>query len=103
MKRPSVVQQIKERLCHLNPSPTLILYGSEARGDARPDSDIDLLVLIDKDKVSVKEEKVIYGILSELSLTTGICINPTILTKMNGSIVISYSFYLNVLNEGIVL
>ncbi len=104
MKRPSVVQQIKERLCHLNPSPTIILYGSEARGDARPDSDIDLLVLIDKDKVSVEEEKVIYGILSDLSLTTGICINPTILTKKeweNRPLVTP--FYLNVLNEGIVL
>ena len=27
------------------------LYGSRARGDERPDSDWDLLVLIDKDKV----------------------------------------------------
>ena len=33
----------------------LWLYGSRARGDARPDSDWDLLVLLDKDKKSLDD------------------------------------------------
>lgn len=43
------------------------LYGSRARGEARPDSDWDLLILIEKDKVSSADEDtysypfVLYG------------------------------------------
>ena len=34
----------------------LILFGSQARGDAREDSDWDLLVLIDKDKSNFSDD-----------------------------------------------
>ena len=56
MRRPQVIEQIREALAKVAPNAKIILYGSEARGDARPDSGIDLLVLIDGDKLSVKEE-----------------------------------------------
>lgn len=104
MRRPKIVQRIKDALNQINPGAKTILYGSEARGDARRDSDIDLLILVDKDKIPVEEEKEIIGRLSDLSLETGIIISSIILPKSNWeNRPFKTPFYINVMNEGIVL
>ena len=79
MKRPHIVRRILETIHRI--SPTAILYGSEARGDARPDSDIDVLVLLEGEQRDFALEDAISGALYELELETGVLISPMILLR----------------------
>lgn len=43
----ALLRRIRETVHAIEPTAQIILYGSRARGDAAPDSDWDLLVLLD--------------------------------------------------------
>lgn len=104
MKRTEVVELIKETLRRIAPGAKTILYGSEARGDARHDSDIDLLILVDGDTMTLAQEEEITFPLYELELKTGISISPmVVLKKLWDNRPFKTPFYINVVNEGIVL
>ena len=102
MKRPEIVRQIQQTMRQTEPSATTILYGSEARGDARADSDIDLLILLEGDKRDLKRESLISGALYDLELSTGVLISPMImLRKQWENRPFKTPFHINVMNEGI--
>lgn len=102
MQRPEVVKQIKEIVRRSEPTATIILYGSEARGDARPDSDIDVLILLEGDQRSLKREDDIAGALYELELSSGTPISPMIMLRRQWeNRPFKTPFYVNVMNEGI--
>lgn len=104
MRRPEIVKQIKEAIQETEPTATAILYGSEARGDARADSDIDVLILLDSDKRDFRREDKISGELYNLELNTGVLISPMImLRKQWENRPFKTPFYINVVNEGITL
>lgn len=104
MRRPEIVMQIKQTIEEIEPTATVILYGSEARGDARADSDIDVLILLEGDKRNFRREDELSGALYDLELNTGVLISPMImLRKQWENRPFKTPFYVNVMNEGIKL
>lgn len=96
MKRLKVTESIAKTLNALPFNTETWLYGSEARGNAHADSDIDLLILVDS--VSHSTENDILKALYPIVLSTGILINPFVVAKSQWGSIISL-FYLNVTDE----
>ena len=102
MRRPDIVKQISQTIHRVEPMATTLLYGSEARGDANPNSDIDLLILLDGDKRDLKRENALSGELYEIELKSGVQISPMIMLKSQWeNRPFKTPFYVNVMNEGI--
>ena len=82
----------------------MILYGSYARGTFTEQSDIDLLILLDKSKISRDDETKIKYPLYDIEFDTGLIISPIVLSKNEWESQHKITpFYENVMREGIVL
>ena len=98
MKRPEIVKSIQNALHKVAPGIKVILYGSEARSD----SDIDLLLLIDKDVVTLEDKMLLTAPLYDIELETGVQINPFIESMKEWGKRFT-PFYENIMKEGILL
>ena len=81
----------------------LMLFGSRARGDFRPESDWDLLILLNKDRISANDYDTISYPFAELGWEIGEMIHPIIYTQSEWERKSFSPFYKNVMKEGIVL
>lgn len=84
---------------------TVILYGSYARGDFRPDSDIDIMILVDLGDAEIgKKGRLLSDVTFEYNFDNDIMIMPIVknLDHFNKWLR-AYPFYNNVKKEGIEL
>ena len=95
---------IKQLVQNIEPNAQVILYGSFARGDNNKNSDIDLLILLDKEKITFQDEKKIKSPLYDLEFDTGQIISPLVLSKSDWEDRHRITpFYHNIKQEGISL
>jgi len=57
----------------------LKLFGSKARGDDQPDSDVDVLVIVASDDWHISDT--VYDIATDIFLQTDLCISPKVISK----------------------
>jgi predicted nucleotidyltransferase len=96
------VERIRAEVGRFPADVTTVMYGSEARGDARPDSDIDLLLLVDRENVSADEKQELVNGLFDIEYDSGILINPVVVPKRHWGAT-KTPFYENVMKEGVLL
>jgi predicted nucleotidyltransferase len=77
----------------------ITLFGSVARGTERPDSDIDLLVVVDEEDFRLRRE--LIGMAFDMLLETGEDISVKVLSQKDFEARKGFSFLRNVISEGV--
>ena len=104
MNNSEVFTQISEFIHGTDPSAEAYLFGSRARGDNREDSDWDILILIDGERVTYEIDKKFLDGLYDMELEIGQVITPFVYTKKQWYGPMSFSpLYKNISKEGIKL
>lgn len=83
----------------------VILYGSYARGDFRPDSDVDIMILVDISDLELKEYSQQLSYMTyDFKLDNDLDIKPIAKSEEHFERwMINYPFYANIHKEGMVL
>ena len=104
IRKLEILSRIKQIVNGIEPLATVILFGSFARGDNKKYSDIDILILVDKDKLSYSDEKRIKYPLYDLEFDTGKVISPVVFSRKDWETRHSITpFYKNIKREGVLL
>lgn len=84
-----------------DPSAKIYLYGSRVKGGAKKESDWDILILLNKKKITREIETSITYPLYDLEFETGELISPMVYSESEWNTKYSVTpFYQNVMREG---
>ena len=92
------IQTLKRQIL---PNEKVILFGSQARGDAREDSDWDLLVVVNSDSTNLDDEIKYSYPFTKLGWGYNIDLNVLLYAKNDWEKRNFMPFYKNVLKDGI--
>jgi uncharacterized protein len=102
IKQKKILLKIKQLVNLTEPTATVILYGSYARGQNNKQSDIDILILVDHDKITYSDELRIKYPLYDLEFETGQVISPLIFSRNDWETRHSITpFYKNIKKDGV--
>lgn len=97
-----IISRIKETIHSKDPKAEAFLFGSRARGEERPDSDWDILILVDSKKVTNEIEDTFRDELYDIELDSGQIISAFIYSKDQWNSSLRFSpLYTNVELDGI--
>ena len=100
----NILLKIKALVYLTEPTATVILYGSQARGTSNKQSDIDILILVDNDKITYSDEQRIKYPVYDLEFETGKIISPVIVSRNDWETRHKITpFYKNIQKEGVTL
>lgn len=92
---------IKRLVVEKDSTAKIYLYGSRAKGNARKDSDWDLLILLNRDKITSDIEKEITNSLYDFEFESGQIISPMVYSEKEWNSKYKITpFYKNVMREG---
>lgn len=104
MNNKEILELISKSIHEADPNAEAWLFGSRARGDNREDSDWDVVILVDDDRVNYGLDNKFLDGFCEIELEFGQIITPFIYTKKHWYGPMSFSpLYKNVLKEGLKL
>ena len=96
---PEIIQEMVDRIVREFDPVQVILFGSQARGDAGPDSDVDLLVVMDDDLDDPMEASIaVRSALSGLGVAKDVVVTTPSTIAARGHIVNSVLY--SALREG---
>lgn len=103
-KRERILSKIKQIVLDNEPDAKVYLYGSRARGQGKPDSDWDLLILIPNNPITAEDEKKITWPLYDFEFESGEVLSPMVYSEEEWFSKFSITpFFETVMKEGVLL
>ena len=97
----TILDRMKSIALDKDPLAKVYLYGSRAQGTMKSDSDWDLLILLNNDKITTDIERNVTYPLYDLEFETGEVISPMVYSEKEWNSKHSITpFYSNVMREG---
>ncbi|MBX3329469.1 MAG: nucleotidyltransferase domain-containing protein [Nitrospira sp.] len=101
----AALSDLRKRVDEALPGRSLrwTLFGSRARGDAEPDSDMDVLLELDVERLDLATKRRIRRLAGEVSLKHGLVISFLLVDQVQARERGDYSILTNIREEGIPL